>query len=241
MMTRHIVAMGGGGFSMEPKNPLLDDFILGLAGKRRPNVCFLATASGDADGYIERFYKSMPGRRCRASHLALFRRTCADIAASLSRQDVVYIGGGNTANMLAVWRLHGVDRALRAAWRQGIVMAGISAGANCWFEASSTDSFGPLVALRDGLGFLPGSVCPHYDGEKNRRPAFHRFIASGQLPDGFALDDRAAAHFVGQRFVEAVSSRPGAKVYRVFRRGRHAMEEVVKTQFLGVASHAQVR
>lgn len=235
MTTRHIVAMGGGGFSMEPKNPLLDDFILGLTGKRRPKACFLATASGDADGYIQRFYAAMPRRRCEASHLALFRRTVADLAAFLLRQDVIYVGGGNTANMLAIWRVHGVDRALRKAWRQGVVLAGISAGANCWFEASSTDSFGPLAPMRDGLGILPGSVCPHYDGEKNRRPTLHRFVASGRLPDGFAMDDGATLHFVGRKLVEAVSSRPQAKAYRVSRRGRRAVEEVVETRYLGIA------
>ena len=234
MMTRHIVAMGGGGFSMEPENTLLDDFILSLPRKRRPRVCFLGTASGDADGYIERFYKAMPRRRCDASHLALFRRKIVDTTAFLMRQDVIYVGGGNTANMLAIWRLHGVDRALRIAWRQGVILAGISAGANCWFEASSTDSFGPLSALRDGLGFLPGSVCPHYDGEKERRPTLHRFIASGRLPDGVALDDGAAAHFSGRKLAEVVSSRPQAKAYRVSHCGRRAVEEVAEIARLNV-------
>jgi peptidase E len=241
MTARHIVAMGGGGFSMEPRNPLLDEFIVRLSGKRRPKVCFLSTASGDAEGYIVRFYRAMRRRGCRTSHVDLFRRTIVDPAKFLLGQDVIYVGGGNTANMLAVWRVHGIDRALRAAWRQGVILAGISAGANCWFEASSTDSFGPTLApLHDGLGLLPGSACPHYDGEKNRRPIFHRFIARGELPDGFAMDDGAAAHFVGRKFFEAVSSRPNAKVYRVFRRGRRAVEEVVDTRFLGVASGKRV-
>jgi len=222
MIARHIVAMGGGGFSGEPKNPLLDDFILSLTGKVSPRVCFLGTASGDSERYIEKFYKAMRRRKCKASHLALFHRTVATPSTFLGWQDVIYVGGGNTVNMLAMWRIHGVDRALHAAWRQGIVLAGISAGANCWFEACSTDSFGPLAPLRDGLGLLPGSVCPHYHGEKQRRPTLLRFIADGRLPDGFALDDCAAAHFVGRRFFEAVSSRPDAKVYRVFRRGRQA-------------------
>jgi len=226
---------------MEPKNPLLDEFALGLAGKRRPRVCFLATASGDAESYIQRFYRAMRRQQCQPSHLGLFQRTVADPGRFLLAQDVIYVGGGNTANMLAVWRLHGVDRALRLAWRRGIVLAGLSAGANCWFETSSTDSFGPeLSALRDGLGLLPGSVCPHYDGEKKRRPTFHRFIARGELPDGFAMDDGAAGHFVGRRFFEAVNSRVGAKVYRVFRRGRQAVEEQVETRFLGVARAGRV-
>ena len=236
MKPRQIVALGGGGFSDEPNNPLLDDFIFGLSGKRRPRICFLGTASGDAESYFQKFHKAMSHRKCEASHLGLFNLTHVDPARFLLRQDVIYVGGGNTANMLAIWRIHGVDRALRTAWRRGIVLAGTSAGANCWFEACSTDSFGPLAALRDGLGLLPGSVCPHYDGEKERRPTLLRFIATGQLPDGFALDDGAAAHFVGRRFVEAVSSRPQAKAYRVVRIGRRVAEEVIPTRFLGVAS-----
>jgi len=241
MTDRHIVALGGGGFSDEPVNSLLDDFIFALSSKRRPKICFLGTATGDSDSYFQKFYKAMARRKCEASHLGLFNRTHLDPAKFLLQQDVIYVGGGNTANMLAIWRLHGVDRALRAAWRRGIILAGISAGANCWFEACSTDSFGPLAALRDGLGLLPGSACPHYDGEKNRRPTFHRFVATGKLPNGFAMDDGAAAHFVGRQLVEAVSSRPQAKVYRVYRRGRQAVEEVVETRFLGVASRAPVR
>jgi dipeptidase E len=240
MTTRHIVAMGGGGFSDEPGNPLLDDFIFGLSGKRRPRICFLGTATGDSESYFQKFYKAMSRRRCKAAHLGLFSRTHLDPAKFLLQQDVIYVGGGNTANMLAVWRIHGVDRALRAAWRQGTILAGISAGANCWFESCSTDSFGPLAPLRDGLGLLPGSVCPHYHGEKQRRPTLLRFIANGELPDGFALDDCAAAHFVGRRFFEAVSSRPNAKAYRVFRRGRRAVEEAIPTRFLGVASGKRV-
>jgi dipeptidase E len=240
MTKRHIVALGGGDFSMEARNSLLDDFILRLSGKRRPKICFLATASGDSEVYIARFYKAMRSLKCEASHLGLFNRTHVDPARFLLGQDVIYVGGGNTANMLAIWRIHGVDRALRTAWRRGIVLAGISAGANCWFDACSTDSFGPLAPLRDGLGLLPGSVCPHYDGEKQRRPTLLRFIANGQLPDGFALDDCAAAHFVGRRFVEAVSSRPQAKAYRVVRVGKRVVEEIIPTRFLGVASDTGV-
>ena len=174
---RTIVAMGGGGFSMEPDNPLLDAYILGLAGAPRPRICFLPTASGDSDRYLADFYSAF-ARPAEASHLALFVRTVADLEAFLLDQDVIYVGGGNTANMLAIWRLHGVDRILRTAWERGVVLAGLSAGSICWFESGTTDSFGPdLAILDDGLGFLPGSHCPHYDGEALRRPAFDRQIA----------------------------------------------------------------
>ncbi len=217
---RTIVAMGGGGFSMEPENPLLDDHVLGLArarrGRERPNVCFLGTASGDSDGYFATFYAAF-ARRSDPTHLGLFDRTVADLDAFLLDQDALYVGGGNTANMLAIWRVHGLDRALRRAWEAGVVLSGLSAGANCWFESATTDSFGPLAALNDGLGFLPGSFSPHYDGEAARRPTFQRLIAEGVLPEGCAADDGAAFVFHGTDLAEVVASRPGARGHRVIR------------------------
>lgn len=215
-----IVAMGGGGFSMEPDNPLLDDHILSLArkqrGRERPRICFLATASGDSPQYIANFYAAF-ARRSDATHLGLFDRKVGDIDQFLLEQDAVYVGGGNTANMLALWRLHGVDRALARAWEAGVVLSGLSAGSNCWFQSATTDSFGPLAALRDGLGFLPGSHSPHYDGEPARRPTFQRLIGEGVLPDGYAADDGAALVFHGTEVAEVVTSRPGARAYRVAR------------------------
>ena len=137
-----IVALGGGGFSMEPDNPLLDRYILGLTGKTRPRICFLPTASGDADGLIVKFYTAFGAERCQPVHLALFRRTVSDIRSLLLSQDVIYVGGGNTINMLAIWRAHGVDEILAEAWREGVVLAGLSAGSLCWYESGVTDSFG---------------------------------------------------------------------------------------------------
>jgi peptidase E len=209
----HIVAMGGGGFSSEPDNPRLDDYVLGLTGKRRPRVCFLPTASGDSDQYIVRFYTAFGGQRAEAAHLGL-QRPMADVRAFLLGHDVIYVGGGSTANLLAVWRVHGVDRVLREAWERGTVLAGVSAGMLCWFEGGVTDSFGPLAALRDGLGLLRGTACPHYDGEPGRRPAYHRLLGEG-MAGGYAADDGAALHFVGERLQACVASRPGASVYRV--------------------------
>jgi peptidase E len=133
------------------------------------------------------------------------------------KQDVIYVGGGNTANLLAIWRLHGIDRAMRQAWQKGVILCGLSAGMICWFESSCTDSFGPLRELNDGLGLLPGSACPHYDGEAKRRPTFHRLIRRKILPAGVAADDGAAIHFVGRKILRCVSSRPHAKAYCVER------------------------
>ena len=153
-------------------------------------------------------------------------------------QDVIYVGGGNTANLLAVWRAHGLDRILRRAWQEGVVLCGLSAGMNCWFNESVTDSFGvsQLAPLRDGLGLLPGSCCPHYDGEEQRRPMFQRFVASGELVDGWAADDGAALVFQGESLSEIVTSRSGSAAYRVERSGESgAIERRVEARFLGKA------
>ena len=202
---------------MEPRNPRLDRYILASANKPRPRVAFVATASGDSRDYVRRFYLAMEKHRCRPSDVSLFRLDTdpRPPVARLLEQDVIYVGGGNTANLLAIWRLHGVDKAMRQAWRRGAVLCGVSAGMICWFESSVTDSFGPLRELRDGLGLLPGSACPHYDGEANRRPTFHRLVREKILPGGVAADDGAAVHFVGRRILCCVASRPHARAYRV--------------------------
>ena len=217
---------------MEPRNRRLDDFILRLTGTKRPRVCFIATASGDSADYIARFYRAFKPPRARPSHLALFNREVRDLEQFLLNQDAIYVGGGNSANMLAIWRLHGVDAALRDAWRAGVVLAGISAGAICWFEDGITDSFGqPPRALDDGLGFLAGACCPHYDGEKDRRPALLRLMRRG-FPSTLALDDGAAAHFVDRTLREIVTSRPTARAFAVTKEKGRVVERRLTTRYL---------
>jgi peptidase E len=233
-VTGAIVAMGGGGFSEEPDNPRLDRFVLGLARGERPRVCFVATASGDAEGYVMRFYRAFAEHDCRPTDLGLFDRRAGDLRALVLEQDVIYVGGGNTASLLSVWRTHGLDSILREALDGGVVLCGVSAGMNCWFEASTTDSFGPeLAPLHDGLGFVAGSACPHYDGEAQRRPLYHRLIADG-FPAGFAADEGAALHFdAAGGLVEAVASRENARAYRL-ERGPDggAVERPLPTRYL---------
>lgn len=238
-MAGHIVAMGGGGFSMEPDNPLLDDFILSLVRRKPARVCFVPTASADSAAYIARFYRAF-ANRCTATDLTLFDPPALprqparsdDLAAFIGRQDVFYVGGGNTAHLLAMWRTHGVEKLLRRAWRRGAVLAGISAGMICWFEDGLTDSFGDLHALGDGLGFIRGSACPHHDGEPERREAFRRIIRRG-APAGYAVEDGVALHFAGARLREVVSSRPDARAYRVALRRGKVVEHPLTVRYLG--------
>jgi len=227
-----IFAMGGGGFSHDDDNHLLDDYLLSLAETPRPRVCFLPTASGDSDGYVERFLAAFPPTRAVASVLPLFHREAVDLRSEVLGQDIVYVGGGNTANLLAVWRIHGLDEVLAEALRAGVILAGLSAGMNCWFEASVTDSFGPgLKPLHDGLGLLPGSACPHYDGEE-RRPTYLDLVGRGALPGGFAVDDDCALVFHDGRLEEAVVARPDARAYRVERDSDRAIEHPVEVRGL---------
>jgi peptidase E len=210
----HIVAIGGGTFLTDDPDPRLDAYILGLTGKRRPNVCFLGTASGDQPSGREKFHRAMAGHACSPSELTFFERTVEDLDTFVAEQDVFWVGGGSTANLLAIWRLHGLDRMLREAYDAGAVLCGVSAGMNCWFEACTTDSFGPVLApLHDGLGFLEGSACPHYDGEAQRRPLFRSLIDRGVLPPGYACDEHAALHFHAGE-VQALTLRAGT-AYRV--------------------------
>ena len=200
---------------MNPENPSLDRYVLAQARSRNPAVCFLATASGDADGYIAKFYEAFTRHhRCRPSHIPLFSRT-PNLEEVLLAQDVIYVGGGNTKSMLAVWRDWGFDVILREACESGVVLAGISAGAICWFEEGITDSFADELKVIDCLGFLKGSCCPHFDGEVERRPAFHKLLQENRILPGYAIDDCAAIHFAGDEIKRVVSSLPKASAYRM--------------------------
>ncbi|MEU2586620.1 peptidase E [Streptomyces avermitilis] len=222
----HRLALLGGGFSTDDDG-LLDDWVLSQVQAPRPKVCFVPTASGDAPAYVEQFLAAYQSRSCEPSVLQLFRRELDDDALRtfLLSQDVVYVGGGNTANMLAVWRAHGVDRLLREAFGRGTLLCGISAGANCWAEGSHTDSFGPLTHLSDGLGLLPGSVCPHYDSEPGRRSSYQAAVATRALPAGWAVEDGVGALFTDGLLTDAVTRTPQACLYRVEPDGGSGVQE----------------
>ena len=218
-MTRRVLACGG----RQLFHPTLTSYAFGLARRQRPRVLFLPTASGDSPDYLLTFYQQLAGVDCEPAHLELYQRTVDDIAALVRAQDVVIVGGGNTANMLAIWRLHGVDRALRVAYQSGTILTGWSAGCLCWFEGGITDSFTPeLGPLRDGLELLAGSACPHYDSEDRRALVYAREIAAG-LPPGIALDDGVIARYDDERLVEIVSGRDGGRAFRVDADGEHRL------------------
>jgi peptidase E len=221
---------------MEAGNPLLDDYVLSLTGAERPKVCFLPTASGDADHYIVRFYRHF-ACHAEASHVSLFRRDkgCGavegDIAQHLLEQDLIYVGGGNVVSMLGTWRAHGLDHALRAAWERGVVLCGLSAGSLCWFDEALT-AFHAAPTRVDGIGLLPFSNCVHYDAEPERREEYVRFVGDGMKP-GYAAEDSAALHFVGTKLHRVVSSRPNAKAYRVEAVGGEIVEAGLTVDYLG--------
>ena len=229
---RQIITMGGGGFSMEPENLALDRYVLQQSHKENPKVCFLPTASGDADGYILNFYKSFTTLPCQPNYLSLFRPPTADLEGFTMEQDVIYVGGGSTRSLMALWREFGLDTFLHKAYQTGTVLAGISAGANCWFEDCSTDSLPGEFQVLACLGFLKGSFCPHYDSEAERRPSYQRLIGQGALKGGLAADDGAAVHFIDEELVRVVSSRPDARAYRVTRINDQVKEEALDTEFL---------
>jgi peptidase E len=231
-----IVAFGGGGFSMESGNPLLDDYVLSLTGVARPKVCFLPTASGDADHYIVRFYRAFSASRCEPSHVSLFRRDRGggidgDVASHLLEQDLIYVGGGSVVSMLGAWRAHGLDETLAEAWEQGIVLCGLSAGSLCWFSNAITGFHGAPQRVR-GLGLLPHSNAVHLNDDA-RREAFGRHVADG-MPGGYGAEDGAALHFVGRDLSRVVTSRPGARAFRFQRRRGAVVERELASDFLGV-------
>ncbi len=209
---RQIIAIGGGGFYRDPENLGLEGYIIQQTGTVEPRVAFVPTASAEPDNYLVSFYTAFLKLGCRPSHLSFFKRT-PDLRSYLLSQDMIFVGGGNTKSMLAVWREWGVPEILREAWDSGIVLTGVSAGAICWFEQGVTDSWAGELRPLDCLGFLPGSCCPHYDGEANRRPSYHRLLAGGEIASGVAIEDWTGVHYQETEVHRVVASKPGARAY----------------------------
>jgi dipeptidase E len=214
MPESRIVAMGG-----VPDDRLLDHVLELARGKR---LLYVPTAGMEDPARTVWWYERLQGR-AEMTHLHFFPWPPSGLRDLVLAQDIVLVTGGNTANALAVWRAHGFDEILREAWQRGILLTGWSAGMICWFEHGVTDSFGPELAPMECLGFLPGSACPHYDGEERRRPVYTRLVAEGLAP-GVAADDDVALHYVGTELHEVVTSREGAAAYRIEPAAERALE-----------------
>jgi peptidase E len=233
---RHVLAVGGGMLMPPNTMPLLVDYAMRLSGQRQPKICVINTATGDDPAGYLRFYDRLAGTDAQVRHLALFPMpNVTDPEDLLLSQDIIFVGGGSVANMLAVWRVHRLDEIMRKAWQAGIVLAGSSAGGICWFEGGTTDSFGrALRPFTDGLAMLPGSFCPHYHSEAERRPLYRRLVAEGALPAGLACDDGVGAHFVDDDLTEVVADRPGSGSWRMTPDGSGGTTETpLVTRFLG--------
>jgi peptidase E len=211
---RDIIAIGGAGFLTDPGNLALEKYLIDQSRKDRPKVLMIATARGDDAEYVARFHTAFSSLGADTAALPFFHRT-PDLRRLVLEQDVVYVGGGNTKSMLAVWRDWGLPEILREAYDSGIVLGGQSAGAICWFEQGVTDSWADRLRPLDCMGFLRGSCCPHYDGEAERRPAYHALIQRGEIASGYAVDDRVAAHFNHGRLERVVSKKTGSTSYYV--------------------------
>lgn len=231
-LARKILTMGGGGFSDEPDNLLMDTFFLSLTGKPKPKVCFIGTASGDAQNYIDKFYDNMKKHDVLASHLSLFKVPPGSLRDFVLDKDLFYVGGGNTRNLMVLWREWGLDKLLLEAYQAGKVMGGISAGSLCWYEQGVTDSVTGILSSIGCTGIIKGSNCPHYDSEKDRRPSYQKLIREGMKP-GIACDDGVAAVFENENFVEFVASRPNAKGYFVKAENGKIVETEVAPRYLG--------
>jgi len=224
---QQIIAVGSGYRAIGRRGRTLERYLLAATGTRKPRVCFLPTAAGDLPQHIQRVTKVFSELGARTSVLTLLQPNTADVEKLLLAQDLIWVGGGNTRNMLALWRAWGVDAALHKAYRRGTVLAGGSAGAICWFEQGVTDSVPGKLLPMDCLGWLQGSCCPHYDSEPGRRPTYRKLVASGKVKAGLALDDLAAAHYINGKLHAILAFDRAARAHRVQRRQGHAQEQLL--------------
>jgi dipeptidase E len=238
-VSRKILAIGGGGFMMEDGVSPIDAYIRDLTGRSNPRVCFISTPSGDLPDHIDKFYATYTTLGCETSHLAFFRLpsrnavSVADFARHLLAQDAIFVGGGNTKSAMAVWREWAVDEALRAAWIKGVLLAGMSAGAMCWFEAGLTDTFwGADYRPLKCLGLLPGACGVHYSSDPQRRASLHQALKLNAVPASIAIDDHAAVLFEGIEIDRVVSWRHRATAYRVGHEKNAVIETPMPAEFI---------
>ena len=202
-MKKQIVAIGGGGFGRNPGEGIIENYILNQSNAKNPNICFIPTATGDNEAYKNNYYATFTKLNCNPVHLDFFKRT-PDLENLINEQDVIFVGGGNTKSMLAVWKDWGLDSILHEAYKNGVVMSGVSAGAICWFEQGITDSWAEDLVVMDCLGFIGGACCPHYDEEPQRKPSLNKFLTKKVLNSCYAVDGGCALHIQDEKAFKSV-------------------------------------
>jgi aminopeptidase N len=222
--TRNIIAIGGGGFGANPGQGIIEAYILKQTKKKKPKICFIPTATGDNEAYKVNFYSTFSKLDCDPTHLDFFKRT-PDLKKLILNQDAIFVGGGNTKSMLAVWKDWGLDKILRTAYRNGVVMSGVSAGAICWFHQGVTDSWSSDLKIISCLNFIKGTCCPHYDEEPERKPAVKKFLMSGKIKDVYTVDGGVALHNKDEKDFKSVVFRKDKGSYRTFLEKKEIVEK----------------
>jgi len=228
-MNRNIIAIGGGGFGRNPNKPVIEDYIVNLSSSDKPNVTFFPTASAEDSSYIVNFYTAFSKLNCNAQHISLFKKT-PDLKSIIEGSDIIYIGGGNTKSMLAVFREWDLDKMLIDAYKKGKILAGVSAGAICWFNQGITDSWAHGLQVLDCMDILDGVCCPHYDGEANRSPSVERFLKNKDIEHCLCIEDGAAVHYQNETLKTAISFYKDKNAYNVKYDNRLIEEPLPKIQ-----------
>jgi len=211
---RQVIAIGGGGFGRTQESNLIEQFILDQTSKKNPKICFIPTATGDLDPYIVNYYSVFSKLDCDPSHISFFKRTI-DLEEHILKQDAIFVGGGNTKSMLAVWKEWGLDLILKKAYDRGVVMSGVSAGAICWFKNGLTDSWASELKMMECMNFIPGNCAPHYDEEPERRPATKKFLQDQSITSMFGIEGGAALHFIDEQPNSTIRFKKNKNAYRV--------------------------
>ena len=228
-MDRQIIAIGGGGFGRNPGDGIIEQYILNQSNSDRPKICFIPTATGDDEAYKVSYYSIMSKLKCEATHLDFFKRT-PDLDKLISSQDIIFVGGGNTKSMLAVWREWGLEKILKKAYLNGVIMSGVSAGAICWFEKGITDSWSNELKVLDCLGFVKGNCCPHYDEEAERKPALSKFIKNKKMSDCYAIEGGSALHLKNDKTYLAISFQGKKNSFFVEYRNKNIVENIISAK-----------
>ena len=229
--TRHVIAIGGGGFGRNPRPSPIERYILEQSPKEKPNILFIPTASAEDPSYTVNYYSCFNKLDCNPSHLNLFQRT-PNLRSIIAKQDIIYVGGGNTKSMLAVWKEWKLDQLLLKAYKKGVILCGVSAGAICWFQKGITDSWASNLNILDCMNFIPQTACPHYDGEANRRPSVHAMLEQDKIESCYAIEDGAAVHFKNEVFDTALGFMKDKTAYLVSKENDKITEKNLKTQSL---------